>query len=120
MLIRQLVITQADWDAAHRELLRDEREVAMYALIGRTRSATRERYLVRELVMLAEEDYDVREGDQVVIKPATVNRIIARCEEEDLGILLLHSHPFEEGDVWFSRTDNWGEAREQRTFHACG
>lgn len=120
MTQRQLIFTKRDWDAVHAELLRDEREVAMYALIGRATMDTRERYLVRELVNLAENDYDVREGDQIVIKPATVNRIIARCEDEDLGILLLHSHPFEEGDVWFSRTDNWGEARELRTFDACG
>lgn len=113
-------MTKAHWEAVRASLLRDERESAMYALVGRVTTSTRDRLIVRELISLADEDYTVREGDQIVIRPATVNRVIARCEQENLGILLMHSHPFEEGDVWFSPVDDWGEARELRVFHSCG
>lgn len=113
-------MTRAQFDEVRAHLLADERESAMYALIGCARTKERERYVVRELVTLHEDDYHVREGDQIVIKPATVNRLISRCEAENLGILLLHSHPFEDDDVWFSCTDDWGEERELRVFHSCG
>lgn len=117
---RDITISRPMFDTLRSTLLKDENEVSMYALIGVARTPRRERILVRELLPLAESDYARRTPVSIQVKPSFINRVAGRCERENLGLLLTHSHPFEEGDVWFSPTDDAGEERVLRVFHELG
>ncbi len=70
-------------------------------------------FLVRELVPLSEEDYEVRSPSLVVTRPEFVHRLLERCYRENLSLLEAHSHPWA-GHARFSETDHRSDREKFR------
>lgn len=119
-MTHRIVFTEQDWARVRAELLKDSKEASLYALMGVSSTPAGTRILVRELLPLVEADYNRRSEVSIQVTPSFINRVAARCEKDGLGLLIMHSHPFEEGDVWFSPTDDRGEERVLRVFHDIG
>ena len=71
-------------------------------------------FLVRELIPLAESDYEERSPSRVVTRPEFVHHLLNRCFEEDLLLLEAHSHPWS-GNARFSAIDHQSDRRKFET-----
>lgn len=109
-----------DWERIGSAFNADERETAAYGLIGVSRSPGSVDYLVREVLFLEESDYLDRTGVHLLIAPQFINKVAGLCERSGLGLIAMHSHPMQDGEVQFSHSDDWGEERELRVFDQLG
>src|SRR5258708_1730912 len=100
-----------DWLATSvRGLLSDaplEAGCLLLTSFARTRDSIR--LLVRDVVPVAAMDYAVRTSSAITLTPACVDRAASRARQENLGITLVHTHPFV-GAVHVSSIDRAGES----------
>jgi hypothetical protein len=66
--------------------------------------------IARHLIVVPEEAYLIRRGDQIRLDPVALNRLIRPAREGDLSVITVHTHP---GTAlpWFSVADDLGDAR---------
>jgi len=89
-------------------LFSDGKEAAAI-LICAPSPGTRQRLVVRQVLLVPHEACPIRKPDAIVWPGAYIEDAIDIAEPEELVIILLHSHPG--GWLQFSRTDNESDAR---------
>lgn len=87
-------------------------EAAVFMLTGISRRDDWIDILVRRVVEITPEDFDVQEEYQLRIAPRAINGLMALCEAGDTGAGFCHSHPRE---IPYSPTDDFGEERLAET-----
>lgn len=102
-------ILQHDWTNLLVHLLGDGDEHAALLLCGQRESADSVTFLVREVFLLAREDYLSRGSLHLSIAPTTLARIAKRARLLDASVVIAHSHPFP-GQVVASQIDLRTEA----------
>lgn len=102
-------IPQAQWAKLLEHLLGDGDEHAALLVCGLRQDSTSVTFLVRELVLLAPDDYLDRGALHLSVAPATLARAAKRARLTDSALVLVHSHPFS-GRVTASQIDLRTEA----------
>jgi molybdopterin/thiamine biosynthesis adenylyltransferase len=97
-------ILQSDWNHLCEQLLGGEDEHAALLICGLHRDQGNVTYLVREVIVLTDEDYVARGHDHLSVSPTTLARYAKRARLAESALVLVHSHPFP-GSVGASRID---------------
>lgn len=114
----EIVIQEQDYDRLRNHLLGDTSvENAAYLLCGRSISDGKIKLLVREVVPLRGDDFNVQSDYRLQISPEAVARVMKKARLDSLSIVLTHSHPFCEGDVDFSWVDDKGDLESFTNFY---
>ena len=104
-----LRILDANWNNLLEHLLGDGHEHAALLLCGQRETDDKVTFLVREVVVLAAEDYLDRGTLHLSIAPTTLARVAKRARLLNAGVIMAHSHPFP-GRVLASKIDLRTEA----------
>jgi len=102
-----LTITERDFDVLRAQLLRtDGEEHAAFLYAGLAEDATSNRLLVRRVVPVADADFGPTEdGTTYRVASRSSARAARECDDEDLCLLWVHSHPLAGDNVEFSPQD---------------
>jgi molybdopterin/thiamine biosynthesis adenylyltransferase len=65
--------------------------------------------IVAELFKIPDQGFIHKSGGGLTIDPEFLAPVIKRARLDDMSIILAHSHPFSDRDVWFSSIDDAGE-----------
>lgn len=104
-------IVTSDWKHLVDALLTDDgNENAAVLLCGISETLLELRLLVRKIVMVPQDQYEIRENLRLRVAPGYYNKIISDCLETGLTPVIIHSHPFE-GEAIYSLADDFGESR---------
>lgn len=104
-------IISSDWQDLRKVLLtEDGKENAAVLLCGIADSPTERRLLVRKIIPVPKDKYDIREELHLRISPHFYNEIVSNCLESKLSPVIIHSHPFD-GQARYSTSDDYGESR---------
>jgi hypothetical protein len=108
-VLTRIKISQGDYDHLTELLTRDlPKECAAFALAGVAERGGVRDVLVRRIIEIPREHYEIKENYHLRIAPVAVNGLAALCEANGLGAILCHSHPT---DVDYSPSDDDGEQR---------
>lgn len=83
-------------------------EAAVFLLAGGSRHGDWEDVLVRRVIEVNPQDFDIQQEYQLRISPRAINGFMALCEVNNLGAGFAHSHP---GEIPYSLADTHGEER---------
>lgn len=104
-------IISSDWkELRHVLLTEDGKENAAVLLCGISDSSEERRLLVRKIIPVPWDKYDIREELHLRVSPHFYNEIISTCLESKLSPVIIHSHPFD-GAARYSVSDDYGESR---------
>jgi proteasome lid subunit RPN8/RPN11 len=85
---------------------RKDVESAGIILADRLQSGT---MLARELIVLPDAAYSIRQRDRIRIDPVALNRLIRPARDRGLSVFTIHTHP--NSDLpWFSAADDAGDS----------
>ena len=65
---------------------------------------------VSEAHIFKDEDFLIRQHDQISINPVSLNRFLRPAREKGQSIFTIHTHPGAK-EAWFSQADDIGDAR---------
>ncbi len=83
-------------------------EAGAFALCGIARTSRSTDFIVRRVVAIPREQFQVQNEARLEIQAQAINGIIALCESNRLGIVICHSHP---ANSPYSPSDDFGEKR---------
>jgi len=103
---REIVFKKDDWKFLSEYLSQDKiNETAIFGFAKISRSDNLFRFLVRDFLTPTNNDYQKRTGGFVSLKPEFVDLCYNICEENNLHLIDIHTHPFS-NDVHFSPIDD--------------
>lgn len=112
----RIKISRSDFDELSALILADlPEEVAAFALAGVATHGGNQDLIVRRIVPIPREHYEIKENYHLRVAPAAINGIAALCEANRLTAIVCHSHP---NDADYSPSDDHGERRISRTLQA--
>lgn len=88
------------------------KEAAVFVLTGTSAYDDQTDILVRRIIEIEEESFDIQEQYQLRIAPRAINGFMALCEAGNVGAGFCHSHP---DDIPYSYADTYGEGRLSET-----
>lgn len=91
-------------------LLRTDVESAALVFAERVRGLHHDVLVVRQVVHVPEDAFEVHERDQIEINPIAFNRLTRPARDQDLAVVTVHTHPMAR-QPWFSCADDMGDAR---------
>jgi molybdopterin-synthase adenylyltransferase len=102
--------------AKHRYQLRKllsetSREQACFLVCGAAHGNGETILLVREVLSLEPGDLLIHAPDQLSVKPDAMLRMARRAKQLNGAICMVHTHPMCQGEVAFSRADDYGNIR---------
>lgn len=100
-------------------LLCREEESAVFLLAGVFENKSGVHFVVRDLLIPRDDDYEARTAYHIEVSPIFFNRAISLAEANRVTIIQCHSHPFEEGQPGYSLSDNNGESISSKTLYDC-
>lgn len=116
--VYEIVIQEADHRRLHDHLMGDTPvENAAYLLCGRSAGSRKMKLLVREVILLRGEDFNVQSDHRLQIAPEAVARVMKQARLGNLSIVLAHSHPLCEREVDFSWVDDQGDIESFGNFY---
>lgn len=65
--------------------------------------------LARELALVPDGGYAIRQADRIRIDPVALNRLVRPARERRLSIFTVHTHPRSQ-EPWFSKADDVGDS----------
>jgi molybdopterin/thiamine biosynthesis adenylyltransferase len=102
-------ISEQDYTRCRTAVLKTlPKESAVFLLAGSKTLAASEELIVRRIVEVPQSEYRIQENSHLNISPRAINGLISLCEQNNLGVILCHSHPT---DSPYSTSDNHGEKR---------
>lgn len=114
----ELVIQETDYQLLREHLLGDSPvENAAYMLCGRSVHPRKAKLLVKEVVLLHDQDFNIQSDQRLQISPEAVAQVMKRARLNNLSIVLAHSHPFCEEQVDFSWVDDKGDIESFGNFY---
>ncbi len=107
MKLRDVVMTEGQLQRLREYLLaRPDREELAFLLVSPAAGSDRIRLLVREVVEVPEDGFEHQGAAGLTPKMEAVLPIVERCSHEALGLIEVHSHPFDGGtETTFSAID---------------
>lgn len=102
-------ITEQDYTRCRDAVFKDlPSESATFLLAGRKVLGTSTELIVRRVVEIPKSEYRIQNNLHLDISPRAINGLISLCEQNNLGVILCHSHP---NDSPYSPSDDHGEKR---------
>jgi len=102
-------ISEQDYARCRAAVLRDlPKESAVFLLAGRKVLGSSTELIVRRIVEIPRSEYRIQNNLHLDISPRAINGLISLCEQNNLGVVLCHSHPT---DSPYSSSDDHGEKR---------
>jgi len=92
------------------DALRSRRDVETAGIVLAERLHGGGVLLVRHLIPVPEDGYQIRQIDQLRIDPVAINRLVRSARDQGLSVLTVHTHPGTR-QPWFSRADDAGDSR---------
>lgn len=112
----KLRIEESAWNVFSAALRRSE-DVETAGVILAEPVGEGEVLVARHLLLVPEDGYAIRKGDQLQIDPVALNRLVHRARIEELAVITAHTHP-RTAVPWFSRADDLGDERLMPSFYA--
>lgn len=94
-------------------------EAVAFLLAGVFKNSKGTHFTVRDVMYPESEWYDIQGPVSLQVSPIFFNRVISRAERENLAVIMCHTHPFSEGNLEYSWSDNRGESISARTLYDC-
>jgi hypothetical protein len=95
------------------------REAAAFVLAGSFINDSGIHFTARTLMMPEEKDYDIQTAYHLQVSAIYFNRVISKAEQENLTVIICHSHPWEEKGLFYSKSDDYGERISSKTLAEC-
>lgn len=95
------------------------REMAAFLIAGHRQDRRGHHFVVREVMLPSEADFEVHENLSLRVSPVYFNKVIGRAERSGLTVIMVHSHPFSKGEVHYSWVDDEGERVSSKTLYEC-
>jgi molybdopterin/thiamine biosynthesis adenylyltransferase len=92
-------------------------EQGCFALCSDSRGNQRLSLLIKEIVPLSADDFEVQEEMSLSVKPSAMLRVARMAQKQNLSICMIHTHPMCDGYVDFSVADDIGNLRTFPFFH---
>lgn len=109
--MNELVFPDGLYQELAARLLADETERCAILICGHSKSLSRTRLLVREIVHPGPEEYQHQTELSATLSPSIVARMAQRARREGVSLVFAHSHPFATRQAaTFSEVDDAGEA----------
>lgn len=106
-----VVFEAADFSRLQRHLLSDpSSEEAAYLLCGVSQAEHETRWLVREIVPVPPHGFGRKERYALTVSAAFTDEVLQRARQDQVAVILVHSHPFDHGHTRYSPIDDRGEA----------
>jgi molybdopterin-synthase adenylyltransferase len=112
-------ITSQQLEQLKSYLLADSKEAAAFLLAGFFKNEKGYHFTVRDVIIPKYSDYDDRTEYHIEVSAFFFNKVISIAEKNNLTIIQCHSHPFAEGEISYSGSDNHGESRSSETLYNC-
>ncbi len=115
-----LRITMQDFNFL-RETLLDQAplEMAAFLIAGYFEDNQGHHFVVRDVMVPMGNDFDVQEDLRLQVSPIYFNKVISRAEASGLTVVMAHSHPFAQGKINYSYSDDYGETISSKTLYDC-
>lgn len=94
-------------------------EMAAFLIAGYFEDSQGHHFVVRDVIVPKESDYDVQEDLRLQVSPIFFNKVISRAENTGLTVVMAHSHPFAQKQINYSYSDDYGETISSRTLYDC-
>lgn len=108
--VNQLRFDGESWRGLVAGLLRrTDVESAALLFAERVRGLAHDVLVVRQVVHVPDDAFEVHEMDQIEINPIAFNRLTRPARDLGLAVVTVHTHPMC-GEPWFSRADDMGDA----------
>lgn len=118
--MNSLRITNQDFSLLSKTLLEQAPlERAAFLIAGYFEDGHGHHFVVRNVMIPKENDYDVQEDLRLQVSPIFFNRVISRAETCGLTVVMAHSHPFTQEQVSYSYSDDYGEEISSKTLYDC-
>lgn len=102
----KLRILESQWSPFVEALCaREDVETAGIILAERIRDDV---FLARELSLVPDDGYAIRQADRIRIDPVAFNRLVRPARERGLSVFTIHTHPGTR-QPWFSKADDIGD-----------
>lgn len=97
----------------------NDKEAAAFLIAGFFKNDSGNHFTVKEMVIPTREEYDQQLDIHLELSPVFMNKVIAKAEQEKLGVVICHSHPKATKNLKYSPSDDFGEEASSKTFHDC-
>jgi len=109
--VNQLRFDAASWRGLVTGLFqRTDVESAALLFAERVRGLVNDVLVVRQVMHVPDDAFEVHERDQIEINPIAFNRLTRPARDHGLAVVTVHTHPMS-SEPWFSRADDMGDAR---------
>jgi tRNA A37 threonylcarbamoyladenosine dehydratase len=95
------------------------KEAAAFALAGAFTNDSGTHFAVREVMLPSATDYDAQTAYHLQVSPIFFNRVIDKAENENLAVVICHSHPWANKRLKYSPSDDFGEDNSVKTLMEC-
>lgn len=113
-------MTSKQLESLHSYLLSDpQQEAAAFLVAGFFKNDKGIHFVVRDVLIPQDKDYDFRSSYHLEVSPIFFNKAISKAERNDITVIQCHSHPFSEGELWYSPSDFAGESTSSKTIYDC-
>jgi len=113
-------MTSKQFETLRDYLLADrEAEAAAFLVAGFFKNDRGHHFTVRDVLIPAAKDYNIRSGYHLEMSPVFFNKAISRAERSGLTVMQCHSHPSSRDELWYSPSDFAGESVSAQTVHEC-
>lgn len=96
-----------------------QQEAAAFLVAGFFKNDNGIHFVVRDVLIPEDKDYDFRSGYHLEVSPIFFNRAIGRAERNDITVIQCHSHPFSKDELRYSPSDYAGESTSSQTIYDC-
>lgn len=100
-----LKIPRGLWEKARSHLLKNESENFAFFLVGFATYENDVSFLVKDVILLQEEDLNYSQLSHSILKLGALLRITNLARSQKLALIEAHSHPFAKDNVGFSLID---------------
>lgn len=104
----KLRLLKSDWDPFVRELC-SRSDVETAGIIFAERLHDKCTLLARELLIVPDDAYVIRQRDRIRIDPIAFNRLVRPARDRGLSVFTVHTHP-KADSPWFSMADDTGDS----------
>ena len=119
MIMNSIRMTTKQFDKIRQHVLADEAEAAAFLIAGYFKNEYGIHFTVRDVIIPTESDYNTRSPYRLEVSPMFFNKTISIAEANGVTVIQCHSHPFSNGKLLYSSTDDYGERLSSRTIYKC-
>jgi molybdopterin/thiamine biosynthesis adenylyltransferase len=103
------------WEATRREALSSSDESVAFLTAKHFETRDKIIMIADDIVKARPQDYLHRSNLRLEVSPLYTSRVLSVAEDKENTVIMVHSHPFDDGKPRYSPSDNYGEALTSET-----